>query len=58
VDFTAWGELNQQPGYILIGQAKDGGSAGSGLDTVSITIRTPTGELVHSSSDRCRRATW
>jgi endo-1,4-beta-xylanase len=50
VDFTAVGELNQQPGYILIGQAKDGGSAGSGLDTVSITIRTPTGELVHSSS--------
>jgi len=50
VDFTAVGALNDQPGYILTGQAKDGGTAGSGLDTVSITIRGPTGELVYSSS--------
>jgi hypothetical protein len=50
VDFTVVGDLNDQPGHILTGQAKDGGPAGSGLDTVSITIRTPTGELVYSSS--------
>ena len=50
VDFTVVGDLNKLPGYILTGQALDGGPAGSGLDTVSITIRTPTGELVHSSS--------
>jgi len=50
VDFTVVGKLNNQPGYILTGQALDGGSAGSGLDTVSITIRTPTGALVYSSS--------
>jgi len=50
VDFTVVGDLNELPGYILTGQALDGGPAGSGLDTVSITIRTPTGELVYSSS--------
>ena len=50
VDFTIVGQLEQAPGYILIGQAVDGGPAGSGLDTVSITVRTPTGALVHSSS--------
>ena len=50
VDFTIVGQLNNAPGYIVVGQAVDGGPAGSGLDTVSITVRTPTGELVHSSS--------
>ena len=50
VDVSAVGALNNQPGYILTGQAKDGGPVGSGLDTVSITIHTPTGELVYSSS--------
>ena len=50
VDFTVVGDLNNQPGYILTGQALDGGPAGSGLDTVSITIRTPTGTLVYSST--------
>jgi len=50
VDFTVVGNLNNSPGHILTGQARDGGPAGSGLDTVSITIRTPTGALVYSSS--------
>jgi hypothetical protein len=50
VDFTVVGDLNNLPGHILTGQALDGGPAGSGLDTVSITIRTPTGARVYSSS--------
>lgn len=50
VDFTAVGDVNNKPGYILVGRAVDGGPAGSGLDTVSITVRTPTGDLVYSSS--------
>ncbi len=50
VDFTVVGDVNNQPGYILVGQAVDGGPAGSGLDTVSVTVRTPTGDLVYSSA--------
>jgi hypothetical protein len=44
------GELTKQPGYILTGQAVDGGAAGSGLDTISLSFRTPTGAPVYSSS--------
>jgi endo-1,4-beta-xylanase len=50
VDFTVVGELNNQPGYILTGQAVDGGAADSGLDTISLSVRTPTGGPVYSSS--------
>jgi hypothetical protein len=50
VDFTVVGELNNEPGYILTGQAVDGGGAGSGLDAISLTLRTPTGDPVYSSS--------
>jgi endo-1,4-beta-xylanase len=50
VDFTAVGTVNGQPGYILTGTGVDLGSAGSGLDTVSITVRTPTGTVVFSGS--------
>jgi endo-1,4-beta-xylanase len=50
VDFTVVGELEQRPGYILIGQAVDGGPVGSGLDLVSIAIRTPTGQTVFQST--------
>jgi hypothetical protein len=49
-DFTVVGELDKQSGYILTGQAVDGGAAGSGLDTIALTIRTPTGGPVYSSS--------
>ena len=49
VDFTVVGKLNNSPGHILTGQALDGGPAGSGLDTVSITIRTPTPARLLSS---------
>jgi endo-1,4-beta-xylanase len=50
VDFTVVGEVNRRPGYILTGRAVDGGPCGSGLDTVSITLRTPTGQVIHESS--------
>jgi endo-1,4-beta-xylanase len=50
VDFTVVGTLNKLPGYILTGQAIDGGASGSGLDALSITIRTPTGDIVYASS--------
>jgi len=50
VDFTIVGEMNNQPGFILVGRAVDGGAALSGLDSVSMSVRTPTGEQVHSSS--------
>jgi len=44
------GTVNKKPGFILTGQAIDGGASGSGLDAVSITILTPTGDLVQASS--------
>jgi endo-1,4-beta-xylanase len=50
VDFTVVGDLNKQPDYILTGQAVDGGAPGSGLDTISLTVRTPTGDTVFSST--------
>jgi endo-1,4-beta-xylanase len=50
VDFTIVGTFNKLPGYILTGQAVDGGASGSGLDALSITIRTPTGDIVYASS--------
>jgi hypothetical protein len=50
VDFTVVGELNKQPGHILTGQAVDGGATGSGLDAISFTVRTPTGDPVYASS--------
>ena len=46
IDFTAVGAVNGQPGYILTGSAIDGGPAGAGLDTISITIRNPTGVTI------------
>jgi endo-1,4-beta-xylanase len=49
VDFTAVGPNAAQPGYILTGYALDGGGAGSGLDVVSITLRSPTGTLIFSA---------
>ncbi len=50
VDFTVVGTNAQAPGYILTGFAVDGGPAGSGLDSVSITLRTGTGETVFAKA--------
>jgi hypothetical protein len=38
------------PGYILTGHAIDGGPPESGLDHVSITLRTAVGETVLSKA--------
>ncbi|MBV9763402.1 MAG: hypothetical protein JOZ48_01040 [Acidobacteriaceae bacterium] len=40
-NFSGEGTLNGQTGYSFAIAAKDGGAAGSGLDTVSITITGP-----------------
>jgi len=49
VDFTVVGPSAGQPGYIVTGYALDGGGLGSGLDVVSVTVRTPTGTVVFSA---------
>jgi endo-1,4-beta-xylanase len=47
VAFTAIGDNTLAPGFILTGYTLDGGPEGSGLDTVSITLRTPTGAVIY-----------
>jgi hypothetical protein len=49
VDFTVVGNNSDAPGYILTGYAIDGGPLGSGLDALSINLRTPTGTAVFSA---------
>jgi endo-1,4-beta-xylanase len=49
VDFTAVGLNAGTPGYILTGYALDGGGVGSGLDVLSVTVRTPTGAVVFTA---------
>ena len=49
VDFTAAGSNAGEPGYILTGYALDGGGLGSGLDVLSVTVRTPTGTVIFSA---------
>ena len=50
VDFTVVGENAGEEGFILTGYAIDGGPAGSGADTLSITVRTPTGAVVFAGT--------
>ena len=50
VDFTVVGTNDGVSGYILTGHAIDGGPPGSGLDAVSITVRTATGAVVFSAA--------
>jgi hypothetical protein len=50
VDFTAVGPNADLPGYILTGYAVDGGGVGSGLDILSVTVRTPTGTVIFSAA--------
>jgi endo-1,4-beta-xylanase len=52
VEFTAVGENAGAPGFILTGHAIDGGPAGSGLDVLSIAVRTGTGGAVFSAAGR------
>jgi RHS repeat-associated protein len=47
--FSGQGTLNGQAGYNFAVTAKDGGSAGSGLDTASITITGPNGYTYSAS---------
>ena len=49
VAFTAVGPNAGQPGYIVTGHLVDGGGPGSGLDVLSVTVRTPTGTVVFSA---------
>ena len=39
----------RESGYILTGFALDGGGPGSGLDVLSVTVRTPTGTVIFSA---------
>jgi endo-1,4-beta-xylanase len=48
VDFTVVGPSAGTDGYIVTGFALDGGPAGSGLDIISITVRTALGAIVFS----------
>ena len=49
VGFTAVGANADAPGYILTGYALDGGGPGSGLDVLSVTVRTPIGSVIFSA---------
>ena len=48
--FSGLGKLNGQPGFGFLVTAIDGGVAGSGLDTVSVTITAPTNNVVFSAA--------
>jgi len=50
VEFTVVGANAGQPGYIVIGFAVDGGPAGGGADVLSLTVRTPTGDVVFTGT--------
>jgi endo-1,4-beta-xylanase len=50
VDFTIVGTSGDEAGAILTGFAIDGGPAGSGADSVSITLRTATGAVLFSGT--------
>jgi endo-1,4-beta-xylanase len=50
VDFTVVGTNAGRAGHIVTGYAVDGGAEGSGLDLVSVTVRTGTGEVLFSAT--------
>ena len=50
VDFTVVGSSASEDGVILTGYAIDGGPAGAGADTLSITVRTATGALIFTGT--------
>ena len=50
VDFTVVGTSAGEQGVILTGYAIDGGPAGAGADTLSITVRTATGALIFTGT--------
>jgi endo-1,4-beta-xylanase len=50
VDFTVVGTSGDDDGVILTGYAIDGGPAGSGADSVSITVRTATGTVLFTGT--------
>jgi endo-1,4-beta-xylanase len=49
VDFTVVGTNAGVPGYILTGYAIDGGPLGSGMDILSVTVRTAKGAVIVSA---------
>jgi hypothetical protein len=50
VDFTVVGTSADNEGVILTGYAIDGGPAGSGADSISITVRTATGTVLFTGT--------
>jgi endo-1,4-beta-xylanase len=48
IDFTVVGRNLLAPGYILTGHVIDGGPRQSGLDSVAITVRSPSGAVLFS----------
>jgi hypothetical protein len=50
VDFTVVGTSGDDEGVILTGYAIDGGPAGSGADSVSVTVRTSTGTVLFTGT--------
>ena len=50
VDFTIVGTSADNEGVILTGHAIDGGPAGSGADSISITVRTATGTVLFTGT--------
>jgi endo-1,4-beta-xylanase len=50
LDFTVVGTLNNVPGYVMTGQAVDGGPAGSGRDSISVVIRSGVGKILYQSA--------
>jgi hypothetical protein len=50
VDFTVVGTTADNQGVILTGYAMDGGPAGSGNDSMSITVRTATGTVLFTGT--------
>ena len=46
VTFTAYGKWNDKTGYRFDVTARDDGDSGAGVDSLHLTVRAPTGEVV------------
>jgi hypothetical protein len=46
VQFSGTGWCNGRPGYTFVAESSDNGEPGRGLDTFSITVRNPLGDVV------------
>ena len=46
VQFSGTGWWNGRPGFTFVAESQDNGEPGAGLDTISVTVRNPQGDVV------------